>query len=156
MKNTSKNISIGVISIAMLGTGFSALAAEESASPAAKLPTPAVTNQNRHVKNNADQALAKRRKQLAKEAIIANDEIQRSIFDLEKKDTRGAYKMLAKADGQLNILLARDPHLKLAPIDVRASISDLETSPDIIKKTVKDAESALDNGNIQTRGIVPA
>jgi hypothetical protein len=154
MKKTSKNISIGLISIAMLGTGFSVLAAEESATPAAKLPTPAVTNQDSHIKSNADQALAKRRKQLAKEAIIANGEIQRSIFDLEKKDARGAYKMLAKADGQLNILLARDPHLKLAPIDVRASISDLETSPDIIKKTVKDAESALDNGNIQTARLM--
>jgi hypothetical protein len=39
MKKTSKNISIGLISIAMLGTGFSVLAEGESASPAAKMPT---------------------------------------------------------------------------------------------------------------------
>jgi len=150
MKRTSKNISIGLISIAMLGTGFSVLAEGESASPAAKMPTPAVADKDSHVKNRASEELAKRRQQLAKEAIIANDEMLNSIFHLQKKDTKGAYRMLAEADGQLNILLARDPHLKLAPIDVRASISDLQASPDAIKKAVKDAESDLDKGNIQT------
>jgi hypothetical protein len=154
MNTTSRNISIGLISLTMLGTGFNVLAAGATGKPAASIPTPAESNKDSHVKDRASQELAKRRQQLAKEAIIANDEMQRSIFDLQKKDTRDAYKMLAKADGQLNILLARDPHLKLAPIDVRASISDLEASPDTINKAVKDAESALDKGNIQTARLM--
>jgi hypothetical protein len=154
MKKTSKNISIGLISIAMLGTGFSVLAEGETATPAAKIPTPAVADKDSHVKNSASQELAKRRQQLAKEAIIANDEILHSIFYLKKNNTRDAYKMLEKADGQLNILLARDPHLKLAPIGVRASISDLEASPQTIKKAVKDAESDLDKGKIQTARLM--
>jgi hypothetical protein len=154
MNTTSRNISIGLISLTMLGTGFNVLAAGTTGKPSASIPTPAVSNKDRHVKDRASQELAKRRQQLAKEAIIANDEMQRSIFDLQKKDTKDAYRMLAKADGQLNILLARDPHLKLAPIDVRASISDLEASPDTINKAVKDAESALDKGNIQTARLM--
>jgi len=156
MKKTRKNISIGLISIAMLGTGFGVLAEGETASSAEKMPTPAVANKDSHVKISASQELAKRREQLAKEAIIANDEILHSIFYLEKNNTQGAYKMLEKADGQLNILLARDPHLKLAPIAVRASISDLEASPESIKKAVKDAESDLDKGNIQTARLMLA
>ena len=154
MNTTSRNISIGLISLTMLGTGFNVLAAETTGKPSASIPTPAVSNKDRHVKDRASQELAKRRQQLAKEAIIANDEILHSIFYLQKKDTRDAYRMLAKADGQLNILLARDPHLKLAPIDVRASISDLETSPQTIKKAVKDAESDLDKGKIQMARLI--
>lgn len=150
MNRTSRNFSIGLISVAMLGAGFSALAAGETDKPAASIQTPAVTNKDSHVKDRANQELAKRRQQLDREAILANNEMLNAIFHLQKKDTKGAYRMLTEADGQLNILLARDPHLKLAPIDVRASISDLEASPQTISKTVKDAESALDKGNIQT------
>ena len=154
MNTTSRNISIGLISLTMLGTGFNVLAAETTGKPSASIPTPAVSNKDRHVKDRASQELAKRRQQLAKEAIIANDEILHSIFYLNKKNTRGAFKMLEKADGQLNILLARDPHLKLAPIGVRASISDLEASPQTIKKAVKDAESDLDKGKIQMARLI--
>jgi len=154
MKKTSKNISIGLISVAMLSTGFSVLAEAETATPAAKMPTPAVADKDSHVKNSASHELAKRRQQLSKEAIIANDEILHSILDLEKNNTKNAYKMLEKADGQLNILLARDPHLKLAPIDVRASITDLEATPQTIKKAVKAAETDLDNGKIQTARLM--
>jgi uncharacterized protein (UPF0147 family) len=154
MKKNSKNISIGLISIAMLGTGFSVLAEGETASQATKIPSPAVANKDSHVKKSASRELAKRRQHLAEQAIIANDEILHSIFYLKKNNTRDAYKMLEKADGQLNILLARDPHLKLAPIDVRASISDLEASPKNIRKAVKVAESDLDKGNIQTARLM--
>ena len=57
--------------------------------------------------------------------------------------------MLEKADGQLSVLLARDPKLKFAAIEVRASIYDLEDSPDSIHKVVNEARSALDKGQIQ-------
>jgi hypothetical protein len=154
MKQTINGISIGLISTALLGAGFSALAASEANTPAAPAPTPAVSAKDNHVKNSASREIAKRRQQLAQEAIIANDEILHSILYLEKKDTKNAFKMLTKADGQLNILLARDPHLKLAPIDVRASISDLEATPETIDKAVKAAETSLDKGEIQAARVI--
>ena len=82
MNTTSRNISIGLISLTMLGTGFNVLAAGTTGKPSASIPTPAVSNKDRHVKDRASQELAKRRQQLAKEAIIANDEILHSIFYL--------------------------------------------------------------------------
>jgi hypothetical protein len=154
MNQTAKGISIGLISTTMLGAGFSALAASGIATSAAATPTPAVAAKEASVKNSASQEIAKRRRALVNEGIVANDEILHSILYLEKKDTKDAFKMLAKADGQLNILLARDPHLKLAPIDVRASVSDLESTPETINKAVKDAEAALDKGEIQAARVI--
>jgi hypothetical protein len=53
MKQTINGISIGLISTALLGAGFSALAASEANTPAAPAPTPAVSAKDNHVKNSA-------------------------------------------------------------------------------------------------------
>lgn len=141
---SARKIPNALISIALLGTVCGASAAD-------KIHTiPATASTQDHVKNAASMEVARHRKMLVKEAVIANDEILHAIFYLEKKDTKRAFNMLGKADGQLNILLARDPKLKLAPIDVRASITDIDVSPEKIKKIVKDAKDALEGGHIQT------
>jgi hypothetical protein len=155
MNNTIKNIFFGLISFTFLAAGCNVFAAGGAATPTAAAPTPAAAAKEEHVKSTASQEIGKRRQLLIKEAISANDEILHAIFSLEKKDTKEAFKMLEKADGQLSVLLARDPKLKLAPIDVRASTYDLENSPDTIQKIVKDAKLALDNGQIQsTRALL--
>lgn len=156
MKQTAKNVFLGLISIALLDTSYSALAASDVPTSPATVPVPATASKEDHVKAIAKQELGKRRQSLMNEAIVANDEILHAIFFLEKKDTKQAFAMLTKADGQLNILLARDPNLKLAPIDVRANVMDLELSSDLIHKAVKNAKSELDNGHIQAARIILA
>jgi hypothetical protein len=143
---SARKITNALISITLLGTVCGASAADKIHTP----PVPATASNIDHVKNAASMEIAKHRKTLVKEAVIANDEILHAIFNLEKKDTKRAFDMLGKADGQLNILLARAPKLKLAPIDVRASITDIDVSPEKIQKAVKDAKDALDDGHIQT------
>ena len=156
MKEKVKKSSLGLISIAILGMSCNAFGAVGVPASAATMPVPAAAAKEDHVKEIARQELSNRRQSLMKEAVVANDEIVHAIFFLEKKDTRQAYTMLTKADGQLNILLARDPNLKLAPVDVRANVMDLEISPDKIHNAVRDAKSELDNGHIQAARILLA
>lgn len=156
MKKKVKKASFGLVSIAILGMSCNAFGADGVPASAATMPVPAAATREDHVRDIARQELSNRRPSLMKEAIVANDEIVHAIFFLEKKDTGQAYKMLTKADGQLNILLTRDPNLKLAPIDVRANVMDLEVSPGKIRNAVRDAKSELDNGHIQAARILLA
>ena len=141
-------IIVGLISVTLMSMGSVAFAAGDVHAKKT-VPTPAASSTNKHVKSVASQEITKRRHSLNKEAVVANDEIFHAILFLKNKDTKQAYKMLEMADGQLSVLLARDPNLKLAAIDVRASVKDLEASPNTINKAVKDAESALKKGKVQ-------
>ena len=151
MKLTRLNIAISLFCFSLSGIGHAAFAAESGGdgATAKAAPTPAAAASEEHVKSSASQEIGKRRMSLDNQAIAANDEIFHAIMFLNKKDAKGAFKMLEKADGQLNVVLARDPHLKLAAIDVRASVNDLEGSTNTIQKAVKESESDLDKGQIQ-------
>lgn len=94
--------------------------------------------------------LVKRNSQLVKEAVAANKDILTAIEQLQKHKKDDAYKTLADAAGKLDIVLARDPHLLLAPIDVRSHTITLAMKPDEIKHAVKLAKTELDAGHIQT------
>ncbi len=151
MKPTIHGLAFGLFSLSLLAGSAAALATDHDGNAASvkSAPTPAASAKDDQVRKMASQEISKRRSSLVKEAVAANDEIIHSISLLQNKDTQGAFKALAKADGQLSVLLARDPQLKLAAIDVRASITDLVTSPKLIKKAVSAAESALDHRHIQ-------
>lgn len=102
-----------------------------------------------HKKTKAVSELLKQRHRLIKEAVAANQEIIKTIDKLNKNDKHAAYKSLADASGKLDVVLARDPSLKLAPIAVRMRVIDLETKPKEIKKIVSQARKQLDDGHIQ-------
>ncbi len=150
-KRSSDKVTIGVFCLALLSSG-SAVYAAESVTSTAKVgnePTPATVAKEPNVKSTAKQEVDKLRQGLVKEAITANHEMQQAISLLEKKDNQGAFKALEKADGEMSVVLARDSHLKLAAIGVRANVVDLESKPDAIKKAVKEAKKELDHGDIQ-------
>jgi len=150
-QRTLNNLVLLAAAAFTLSAGTSAFAAEMggNAASAKGLPTPAAAAKDERVKKAGSHEISQRRQSLSKEAILARDEILHAIFYLDKKDTKEAFKMLEKADGQLGVLLVRDPNLKLAAIDVRASIFDLENSSESIHKAIKDAKFALDKGQIQ-------
>lgn len=146
MKTITRSLQLILASVALAGWACTAEAAPKVHHPA---PSPAVASGHKHVKNAASRAVARRRKHLAREAVIANSEIIRAIGYLKHKDTRHAFRMLTKADGQLSVLLARDPKLKMAPIDVRVNLIDIELKPAKIKQAVKAAKLALAKNDIQ-------
>lgn len=133
--------------IALAAWAFGAAASTHVQAHAAQASTMAATQ--KHVTEAAKHEVARRRQHLAHEAVVANDEILRAILYLHSKDTHRAFRMLSKADGQLNVLLARDPKLKMAPIDVHVNVIDVELNAGKIKQSVKDAQAALAKNDIQ-------
>jgi len=93
--------------------------------------------------------LAAKRKTLVAEAISALQETEAALALLAGNDKPGAVEALARATGKLDIVLAADPKLALAPIDVRVAIHDVVTTPDAVKALRTRAEAALDDGRLQ-------
>ncbi len=100
-------------------------------------------------KQRAATEVIKRRKSLLDEAVTANEEMFKAIASLQKKDKTSASKSLSEAARMLNRILARDPSLKLAVIDVRSSIVDVTVTPDVIKDIISKAKRQLNDGEIQ-------
>lgn len=93
--------------------------------------------------------LAAKRKTLVAEAVSALQETQAALDLLAGNDTRGAVEALARATGKLDIVLAADPQLALAPVDVGIAIHDVVTTPDAVNGLRTRAEAALDDGRLQ-------
>lgn len=100
-------------------------------------------------KQRAATELFKRRKALLVEAMTAHEEMLKAIVSLQKKDKDAAYKSLTDAAGKLDVVLVRDPNLKLALINVRSNTIDLEVTPEVVKDIVSRAKTQLSEGHIQ-------
>ena len=100
-------------------------------------------------KGQADQEISQQRKKILDEAVSAIQETKKALKALEDKKSDDALKALERATGKLNILLARDPKLALAPIDVAVMKYDVYATPDQIKAVRKQAEDYLEDGEVQ-------
>ena len=147
MNHRSKILTGLIAATLTAATLNTAWATETSAQAAPKMETK--TAKSSSAKANAAKELAKRNNALVKEAMTANDEILQTISYLGKGKKNEAYKTLADASGKLDVVLARDPHLKFAPIDVRSSTMEIMMKPDEVKHAVKEAKAELNNGHIQ-------
>ena len=91
----------------------------------------------------------KKRETIIREAVAALDQTRKAIEAIKKKDRQAALDALAMAAGKLDIVLARDPALATAPIDVQVETLDLYASVNTIKQAVKKAEDHLESGQVQ-------
>lgn len=94
-------------------------------------------------------ALIKERQRLAREAVEAQEAMLTAIYQLANHDKDGAYKSLTTASGKLDVLLARDPHLSMLPVDVRVTTTDLKADPQAVKETLSQVKAKLSGGKIQ-------
>ncbi len=101
------------------------------------------------VDSEANQQAAERRKQILKEAVDALAQSNKALKALDEGKTEDALNALALATGKLELIVARDPELALAPTDVRIARHDVIASSDALKAAIKEAENALDDGDIQ-------
>lgn len=95
-----------------------------------------------------DQA-AEKRKKITADAVAAVNETKNALKLLDEKKTEEALATLEKATGKLELILARDPTLALAPVDVEVVTSDLLANLDTVKAIIHDAENYLEDGEIQ-------
>lgn len=109
----------------------------------------AVEESEQAVQDEIAKALAARRAAMLSEAHAALDETNAAVAALDEGKTDEALEALARATGKLTLIVARDPDLALAPVDVRFIKHDLHASPATIRQIREDAEALLAEGKVQ-------
>jgi hypothetical protein len=89
------------------------------------------------------------RQKIFQDAVTALRETQNAIVALDKKDKEKALAALEKAIGKLELVLARDPNLALAPVDVTTQTLDIYADVKSVKKAVDEAIDLLRKGRVQ-------
>ncbi len=92
---------------------------------------------------------AEERKKILADAVDAVANTEGALLALEAKKKNEALSLLEKATGKLDLIMARDPDLALAPVDIDETVIDVYTDVDSIKAMVKEARKALDNNRLQ-------
>ena len=134
--------------------GFAADSALPSTPQAQSEPSKVIQPQ---VDKQTADAAAENRKQLLAEATAAIAETEKALKALEDKKKDEALKALAEVTGKLELIVARDPKLALAPVHMEVVSYDLFASPDTIKAVIKEARKAIESGEIQkARPLVAA
>ena len=101
------------------------------------------------VQESGTDAAAERRKSLINDAVRALDETQKALAALEDGNSDAALESLAIATGKLDLVVARNPDLALAPIDVRVVTHDLYATVEEIERIRDRAAKHLKNGRLQ-------
>lgn len=99
-------------------------------------------------KKTAD-AAAEKRKYLISDAQSAMTETRKALQALDEKKNGEAIDALAVATGKLELVLARNPQLALAPVETEVVTHDLLSNRDTVKAVIKEAKDNLDDDEIQ-------
>lgn len=92
---------------------------------------------------------AEKRKMVMQEARLAISETQNALKALDDNNSNQAIEALERATGKLQIILAREPSLALAPSGVSAVTYDVLASIDDVQALRDQAEDALEDGRLQ-------
>lgn len=132
--------------------GLSGPAQAQSAagsSPGAAAPSAASKAALPQVDDKVARKAAEKRAKLAQDAITALAKTHEALILLDARKTKEALAALELASGKLELVLARDPKLALAPVDVRVITHDIHASVESVKKAVKLSRELLDDGEVQ-------
>ena len=119
-----------------------------AAAPEASKSAPAQTSLIAAGDDFAEQIAAKRRTLVA-DAVKALQETESALGLLAAGKADEARAALARATGNLEVVLAADPGLALAPVDVQAMLHDVVIAPVEVEGIRRQAEAALDQGRLQ-------
>ena len=104
-----------------------------------------VTEVQPEVQKETDSQAADKRKQVLDEAVSALSLTKSALAALDGKDTARALATLAEVTGKLELIVAREPTLALAGVDVRTIVHDLFANTE----TIEEALDALRHGEVQ-------
>ena len=117
--------------------------------PAPTTPAPATVAAEPQVDDKVAREAAKKRAELAQDAITALAKTHEALILLDAKKTKEALAALELASGKLELVLAREPKLALAPVDVSVITHDIHADVESVKKAVKLSQELLDDGEVQ-------
>ncbi len=139
-----------VTALALLLAG-PAMATEKTGNTAAgKARTPV----EKEVRSSSNRQVSKERAAIIKEAVDALAQTRKALDAIEKKKKQQALDALATVTGKLEIVLAREPALANAPIDVRVEQYDLYATVDAVNKAVNKARDLLGDGRVQQARMI--
>jgi hypothetical protein len=90
-----------------------------------------------------------KRRTLMADATSAIQETQTALRFLDNGNTKGALAALERATGKLDVILARDPTLELAPAGVAVVTYDVQGGLDAVNQIRKQVQSFIDAGQLQ-------
>ncbi|HFS0737874.1 TPA: heat resistance protein YfdX2 [Pseudomonas aeruginosa] len=108
-----------------------------------------VTEVQPEVQKEMDSQAADKRKQVLDEAVSALALTKSALAALDGKDAARALATLAEVTGKLELIVAREPTLALAPVDVRTIVHDLFANTETIEAMTDEALDALKHGEVQ-------
>lgn len=108
-----------------------------------------VTEVQPEVQKETGSQAADKRKQVLDEAVSALALTKSALAALDGKDAARALAMLAEVTGKLELIVAREPTLALAPVDVRTIVHDLFANTETIEAMTDEALDALKHGEVQ-------
>jgi hypothetical protein len=142
-----KLLSAGMLSAALL-IATPSLAATAATQGTAQAQSDASKSVQTQLDKQAADAASEKRKKLLADATDAIAQTERALKALEYKKNDEALKALADATGKLELIVARDPSLKLAPVNTTVVTYDLLSTPDAVKVAIADARKALGDGAV--------
>lgn len=121
-----------------------------SSLPARPEPKPeVVTEVQPEVQKETDSQAADKRKQVLDEAVSALALTKSALAALDEKESARALATLAEVTGKLELIVAREPTLALAGVDVRTIVHDLFANTETIEAMTDEALDALKHGEVQ-------
>lgn len=114
-----------------------------------KVQTEAVKSVQSQVNSKVDQKAVEKRKKIAVDAVAAVNETKTALKLLDENNTKDALTALERVTGKLELILARDPNLALAPVDIQIVTYDLLAEPDTVNAVIKQAKDYLADGEVQ-------
>lgn len=101
------------------------------------------------VQSETEKAIAERRQKIMQEAAEALTKTKDVLTALEEGRVDDALEALAVTTGKLELIVAREPELALAPTDVAIVTHDIYATPEAIEAAIERAKNSLDNGEVQ-------
>ncbi|WP_097338362.1 YfdX family protein [Escherichia coli] len=121
-----------------------------SSLPARPEPKPeVVTEVQPEVQKETDSQAADKRKQVLDEAVSALALTKSALAALDEKESARTLATLAEVTGKLELIVAREPTLALAPVDVRTIVHDLFANTETVEAMTDEALDALKHGEVQ-------
>lgn len=127
----------------------SKVSATVAAAPAAQTKDAVSAKADTNVEQRKQAQTAEKRKQITAEAMAAIGETQNALKALDDGKKSDALAALERATGKLELILAREPKLALAPTNVGAVTIEAVADVDKVKEVRKEAEALLEDGQVQ-------
>lgn len=116
---------------------------------ATQVQTKASLDTNSKVSQQNQEQLAEKRKQINAEALAAITETQNALKAMDDGNKKEALAALEHATGKLELILAREPKIALAPTSVSGATISVIGDTEKLKTIRKEAAKLLDNGQVQ-------